>query len=137
MAKTDTQASRPLFHHVVLTAPDIDAGVFKQLASTMKRVADHVTLYASSNDQALLASKWLGGGYPRAGDAGGQLIVLPGIDTIDVSRIDSGLLGHSYYGENRSVVSDLFNLLSGKLPAERFGLHRLQSAAGDYWAFAP
>jgi hypothetical protein len=34
------------------------------------------------------------------------------VDTIDVSNVDSSLLGHSYYGDNRSI-SDLYYLIHG------------------------
>src|SRR5262249_10658504 len=69
------------FSQVVLTAPDIDAGIFKQLADAVKASASRVTLYASSTDRALRASKRING-YPRAGDAGAGIVVLPGVDTV-------------------------------------------------------
>lgn len=45
------------FRQVILTAPDIDAGVFKQLADAVKLHSERVTLYVSSKDAALEASK--------------------------------------------------------------------------------
>jgi esterase/lipase superfamily enzyme len=132
---TDTSLAVPQFTHVVLTAPDIDAGVFRQLATAIVRTAHRTTLYASSNDKALQLSKRMNG-YARAGDAGVDVVVVSGVDTIDASDVDTDLIGHSYYGDNRSVLSDMFNLLRGHLPP-RFGLKEATSGAQRYWRFAP
>lgn len=127
----------PSFTEVVLTAPDIDADVFRQVAAAFRRAARRVTLYASEKDRALQASHKFHG-YPRAGDAGENVVVVPGVDTIDASAVDTNLVGHFYYGDNRSVLSDIFHLLQdGKPPEDRFGLHPRQSPAGRYWIFAP
>ena len=65
-------------------------------------------------------------------------MVLPGVDTIDATKVDTGLLGHSYYGDNRSVLSDLFSLVRYDLPPEqRFGLIRHTLRQEIYWAFVP
>ena len=54
------------FDRLVLAAPDVDADHFRRdLAPAMLKVANQVTLYASSDDQALIASKGVHG-YPRA-----------------------------------------------------------------------
>jgi esterase/lipase superfamily enzyme len=76
----------------MLTAPDIDAEVFTLLAQDTNRIGERVTLYASPEDKALRLSKQFHG-YPRAGEA---IIVLPGVDTIDASAVDTSLVGHSY-----------------------------------------
>jgi hypothetical protein len=48
---------------------------------------------------------------------------VPGIDTIDVSAVDTDLIGHVYYGDNRSVLTDISELFrSARPPEERFGL---------------
>jgi esterase/lipase superfamily enzyme len=126
----------PRFGEVVLTAPDIDADVFRRdLAPAIVRTAGRVTLYASSNDEALVLSKKVHG-YPRAGDSGAELIVLPGMDTIDVSAVDTSLLGHSYYGNNLTVLADLFDLLHEAKPAEsRPWLAPMQAGTLRYWMF--
>src|SRR5436305_4852805 len=49
--------ARPPFQEILLTAPDIDAGVFAELAQQLRRAADRVSLSASSKDRALTASK--------------------------------------------------------------------------------
>ncbi len=134
----ESQASDTLFHQVVLAAPDIDAEVFRRdLAPAMTKIAGRVTLYASSNDQALRVSRKLHA-YPRAGESGENLVVAPGIDTIDVSAVDTSLLGHSYYGDNDSIITDLFHLVHDALPPHlRAGLHPATYAGLPYWIFVP
>lgn len=128
---------RPIFREVVLTAPDIDADVFRRdLAPQIVRTAHRVTLYASSNDEALRVSKQIHGA-PRAGDSGALLVVMPGIETIDVSGIDTSLLGHSYYGSNGTVLSDLIGLLKHGMPAaQRSWLMPRDYQGLPYWVFA-
>ena len=135
---TDARPSpRPQFRQMVLTAPDIDAGVFRQLAQEIQKTAERVTLYASSVDKALAASRKIHK-YRRAGESGAKITVVRGVDTIDVSAVDTGLLGHSYFGEKRSVIADMYYLLKdGKPPAQRSGLKQQKLQDGVYWAFVP
>ncbi len=106
------------FKEVILTAPDIDADIFKR--DILPKISDgrRVTLYASAKDRALLASKELHA-FPRAGDAGESLVVFEGVDTVDATEVTSGFLGHSYFAENTSVISDIFGLIRERLPASR------------------
>ena len=135
VAQTETQQT-PLFNKVVLAAPDIDAEIFRRdLAPAVVSTANHVTLYASSNDEALVASKRVHG-FPRAGESGEGLVIVEGIDTIDVSAIDTSLLGHSYYGSSDSILTDLYHLINDALPANR--RQWLQPMFRDgltYWVF--
>jgi esterase/lipase superfamily enzyme len=114
----DLEDDDPPFDEVVLTAPDIDADTYRRRAPDVAKMARRVTLYASSNDEALAMSKEYHGGIPRAGESGENIVVLPGIDTIDVSSIDTSLFGHTYYGDNTSVLADLFHLIQFGRPAE-------------------
>ncbi|NQU23914.1 MAG: alpha/beta hydrolase, partial [Candidatus Nealsonbacteria bacterium] len=131
-------ADRPTFHNVILTAPDIDAEVFRRdIAPRIVNTARRVTLYASSNDKALAYSKSVHG-FPRAGDSGRDLLVIPGIDTIDVSAINKSLLGHSYYGSNDTVLADLNELLhDGRPPERRTWLRPQMLGEQRYWVFEP
>jgi esterase/lipase superfamily enzyme len=121
---------------VILTAPDIDADVFKRdIAPQLIAAGQPITLYSSSNDLALTASRKIHG-YPRAGDSGKGIVVLPGIETVDATGMDTGFLGHSYFAETRSVLADLYGLINeGRRPEERFGLREVESPAGSFWAF--
>jgi esterase/lipase superfamily enzyme len=128
----------PAFNEVVLTAPDIDAELFKQIAKNFQKAANRVTLYASSNDEALAFSKKYQGNYPRAGHTGDGIVIVEGIDSIDASEVDTSFIGHFYYGDNDSVLSDLFYLLKdSKPPGKRFGLIPKVCSEGKYWAFKP
>jgi esterase/lipase superfamily enzyme len=127
----------PLFDRIVLAAPDVDADRFRRdLAPALAQVANQVTLYASSNDQALIASKQVHG-YPRAGESGQFVVVVPGVETIDVSGIDLSLLGHSYYGDNESMLRDLYEVVRARLPAPQRAL-LLTRRQGEmiYWQLA-
>ncbi len=131
------EETSPLFDRVVLAAPDVDADRFRRdLAPALLGIANQVTLYASSDDQALQASKQVHG-YPRAGDGGANIVVVPGVETIDVSGIDLSLLGHSYYGDNESMLRELYEVIRVRLPApQRNQLISRQSMAGIYWQLA-
>lgn len=134
----ENPAFGPRLKEVILTAPDIDAEVFKrEIAPALIATGRPVTLYSSSEDLALIASKEIHG-YPRAGDSGKGLVVLPGIETIDATKVDTSLIGHSYFAENRSVLSDIFYIIRGNQKADqRFGLHRVDFRGGRYWEFNP
>ena len=133
-ADTYVSGTAPLFNQVVLAAPDIDAEIFKRdIAPRIQKTAERVTLYASSNDKALLVSKSIHGA-PRAGDVESGIIVISGIDTIDASLVDTSLVGHSYYGDNRSIISDMYLLVNLKLPPDKRNLLPMEFEGGKYWA---
>lgn len=138
LSRHDSAGSRDRkpFAHVVLCAPDVGHGDFQRWAPGVVAQADRVTLYASRGDAALIASKGLHQ-EGRAGDAE-QLALASGIETIDCSRIDFSFMGHSYYGSNTDVLSDLFLLLKEDLPAaKRSHLAKLTSDDGrPYYQFA-
>src|SRR5262249_1711358 len=71
---------------VAMVAPDIDAELFRRAAGKIAAAARHVTLYASSSDAALKLSQTFAG-YSRAGQGGAQVVVVPGIDTVDASSV--------------------------------------------------
>lgn len=115
------KSAPPTFRNVVLAAPDIDRGTFVQIAAAISSRAESVTLYASSRDRALQASHEMHD-YPRAGDCT-DIVVVPEVTTIDVSDLDTDLLGHGYVSSSRSILSDLYWLLTGHAPP-RFGFTR-------------
>ena len=93
------------------------------------------TLYASSGDYALLASKTFAG-YQRAGDTADGVTIVPGMDTIDASTIRTDFVGHGYYGDSDTVLRDLRDLiLDGKSPDERSRLALVETDSGRYWKF--
>jgi len=111
--------STPHLANVVLAAPDVDARVFRR--EILPRLAPHagrITLYASSDDDALRASRVVNGAG-RLGLGGDSLVVIDGMDTIDATRVTADVLGHTLFG-NQGFLADLALLLAdGKAPAER------------------
>ena len=127
---------------VFLAAPDVDADSFSNLAKTIQGLAKNVTLYVASNDRALIVSRNFWGSY-RAGDVppAGPLI-LPGIDTIDVTAAstDTFAINHSGYASNNKLLEDIGELLkTGLRPPEMRILKpgKITTQAGDYWRYAP
>ena len=137
----DLMRSNPEFsvkvREVILAAPDIDSDVFKRdIAPEMVKSNTPITLYASSEDIPLKVSREVHAGYPRAGDAGESLVVLDGVETIDATNVGNGFLDHSYYAEERPVISDIFNILHHSMRAsDRAGLTEIQTGDGVYWKF--
>lgn len=121
---------------VIFAAPDIDRDVFLQIATVFRGRCERFTLYASDHDVALRLSKVLHQG-PRAGDAGGTPVITQGVDTVDASDVDTSLfgLGHSYYADRRSILSDIFTLLTYGTPPPRFELTERASTHGPYWCY--
>jgi esterase/lipase superfamily enzyme/nucleoid DNA-binding protein len=123
-------------HNVVLTAPDIDAGVFLKLAATMARIAARTTLYASKNDRALKLSMKKAK-YRRAGDAT-KIVISVGVDSVDASSVDTDFLGHSYYGDSTTVLSDIYYVVKKSLPpGDRFGMRPAPRNSPTHWEFRP
>lgn len=122
---------------VIFAAPDIDSATFKDLAALFHGRAERCTMYASSGDLALKASK-LVHGYARAGEAEDSLVIVDGVDTIDASRVDTSLIGlrHSYFGSARSILSDIAALLNDrKEPSLRFDVKEVGAPPRRYWAY--
>lgn len=126
---------------VILAAPDVDRDNFVNIARDIQGLAAGVTLYAAGNDRALTVSRNFYGGIPRAGDvpATGPL-VLPGIDTIDVSAasMDSLGLNHSGYAENNTLLQDIAALIATGVRPPKLRtptLEEIATEAGAYWRY--
>lgn len=120
--------------HLIFAAPDVDSDIFAHSAYGFPKEAERYTLYASSNDRALKVSNraW---SAPRAGNAGADLRVFDGVDTIDASEVDTDFMGHSYALDERTVTADVFYLLTRNLePGHRYGLNAAFDSSGKpYW----
>jgi esterase/lipase superfamily enzyme len=131
----DSWQQAPPIRHLVLLAPDIDAATFRQKVERIHRVARHITVYASDSDRPLQLSHELHG-YPRLGQAGPHLTVLPGIETVDVSAAAAyELTGHQYHLYHPAVTADILRLLTtGESAAQRPGLEKRSRDGMTYWA---
>ncbi|QSI78277.1 alpha/beta hydrolase [Niveibacterium microcysteis] len=134
---TEKPELRSRFRQIMLMAPDIDADVFRtQIAPALVQPDNRLTLYASSNDIALKASKAVHQAA-RLG-AADPLVLMPGMDSIDASDVATDLLGHSYYADGDSVVADLVEVIADKGPAEqRTWLEPRRSEVGRFFRFKP
>ncbi|WP_244534679.1 alpha/beta hydrolase [Hyphomicrobium sp. CS1GBMeth3] len=123
---------------VILAAPDVDRDNFANIAADIKGLAGGVTLYAAGNDRALIVSRNFYGGIPRAGDVPvtGPL-VLPGIDTIDVSAasMDSLGLNHSGYAENNKLLEDIAALIATGVRPPKLRTPALEEVVTDHGAY--
>lgn len=129
------QTTAPLFREVILAAPDIDADLFKQMAADMRGKAGRITLYASSKDDALKASK-VAHGELRAGDSD-RMVIVDGVDSIDASAAATDFLGHGYVFKS-SILFDINNLFKlGKPPGERDKLKEEHLGSFLYWLLTP
>lgn len=125
----------PLVNHLVLLAPDIDAGIFEQHLDTIRPLARHITVYVSANDKPLALSEQVHG-YPRLGQAGPHLSGLEELEIVDISNVPVRYpSGHVYHLYHNLVLNDLSALLNkGKSAPERMGL---QHAGGTRWLLQP
>ena len=107
-------------------APDVDSdtlrdeftasGLCSAAPAPGPKPAAPITLYVSSRDKALQTSQKLHG-HQRAGQAGSELILCNGVNTIDVSRI-SGIdkAGHTYH-VYPDILKDVAAAFAGTVPA--------------------
>lgn len=127
------------FRQVVLASPDIGEEEFRQrwtyeLASS---ATTRYTLYASRQDLPVSLSAWLHG-EARLGSGGSNIAVLEGLDSVDASAITKEWFGlsHSYFGDNETVMSDLFLVINrGLEPARRPRLKSVSGKRGNYFEF--
>lgn len=115
-------------HQIVLAAPDVDVGVFRQLAAHFPGKARRITLYSSSEDKAIKISRE----FHDAPRAGGTIVIAPGVDTIDATEVETTFVEHAYYGD--SILPDLHALIANDHPPDRrFGLRPRRHRDGQYW----
>ncbi|NDR56820.1 alpha/beta hydrolase [Aliiruegeria sabulilitoris] len=121
----------PLFGQLFFAAPDVDAGLFAEMAKTIRPLAERLTLYASENDWALAASRKLHGNAPRAGQAGGTILNAEDFDTVDMSDLGEDMLAHTYFANDSSALADIMSLIwLNPEPGRRCGL--AQTTAGGW-----
>jgi esterase/lipase superfamily enzyme len=130
---TDEALPHIRFNQIFLAAPDIDVNLFKMLAKRFVKASTRTTLYVSSGDYALRTSKFININQ-RAGYTPPVLIV-QGIDTVEATNVDVGLLGHGYYAEAAAILYDMATLIrADNKPEQRIGLYNEVNEQGQaYW----
>jgi hypothetical protein len=148
---------------LIFAAPDVDRSVFDQKIHRIAPYAKRVTVYVSSSDAALLASKTLRSGVARVGqldDDGKPIRVdLDNVHVIDATwkdawyswdrlkRLFTGY-GHDYFSQAEPVLLDIKDILTARrdqeqmTPSERapgrFATRSYDDKSGDgsprnYW----
>ena len=131
-------AYESVLHQLLFAAPDIDADLFKEMIRNFSPIAERITLYGSSKDWALSASRYLHGDAPRAGQGGGGMVVLKNVDSIDMSIAGDDMLAHNYFSNSNSALLDLATLLWRNVdPNRRYGLKERPGSNGSVWEFRP
>jgi esterase/lipase superfamily enzyme len=137
-ALRDLQAERPSFRlgQIIFAASDVDSAIFvKQYANKVVHAADLVTLYASSRDRAIRISSNIIHGARRVGSGPPSIVLHQGIDYVDASAIDTDLLGHGYFAENKQLIDDIFLILRHGFPAVDRNLSRIPDGVLFYYRF--
>ncbi|MEM0984899.1 MAG: alpha/beta hydrolase [Pseudomonadota bacterium] len=165
----ETPGGAPLFDAVIFASPDVDAYEFQRTMTRAAPLAGSKTLYAADVDKALGFRELmleLGGsisdeikymaGTLRPGSEAPEPVIVPGVDSIDVSDAVIGHLGglshlenvkdrfsHSIYGDSCDIIRDIRSILDDPTarPDQRLpGLAPVPASAMDgevFWRFIP
>jgi esterase/lipase superfamily enzyme len=135
------------FGRAVLFAPDVSSGDLRSALTSSSLCSGEplrnpiasapVLLYVSNNDRALRQSQKVHRNQ-RAGQAGGDLILCNGVDTVDVSYLKSGgNAGHGYLLDPR-VLRDAAAAFAGVPPTSPTrGLKQVSRTGGIYYELPP
>jgi len=135
------------FGRAVLFAPDVSTADLRSALTSSdlcsgKPAPDPVAsapvlLYVSNNDKALRQSERVHGNQ-RAGQAGGDLILCSGVNTVDVSYLkNGGDAGHGYVLEPR-VLQDAAAAFAGIPPTSpKRDLKQVSRTGGLYYELPP
>ena len=121
---------------IVLVAGDVRTDLFAQQFPKFAELGDGKTSYVASKDLALWASSKIVNLSDRVGFLEKEPFVIDGMNTVDASMIDRGLLAHSYFSDIRAVLDDLGYLLGNSLPvSQHVNLREKQLGTRTYWQF--
>ena len=123
-----------ILNEFILIAPYIDSETFQQEVPVIESSVNRITVYVSENDSALRVSQEVHG-YPRLGQAGDELKILEGVETIDISDINTRRIsGHLYHLFSPEVIEDLTQLLhTGEAASKRTMLKESSHGGLPYW----
>jgi esterase/lipase superfamily enzyme/outer membrane protein OmpA-like peptidoglycan-associated protein len=121
---------------IVFAAPDVFRPLFTQNMPAAAALAKRLTLYASAEDLALkLSRRFHDKTVLRAGELGPKrtgIYLHAGLASVDATAVRTDFLGHSYYGDNSSVITDIRELLLYRAePQDRPCL----SQRSSWWVF--
>jgi esterase/lipase superfamily enzyme len=127
MAAVGAVCSRPepMVDEMVLVAADVSAEPdnddFGQMLKRDASCTRRITVYASDNDLALMASRSAHGGVHRAGQIplANMQYRSPQVELIDASLAPSDRSGHAYFIFSYEMLTDIMRTLNGAGLAER------------------
>lgn len=125
---------------LIFVGADVDPVLFSRSLGAVKDISERTTLYASSNDAALVLSRQLTGRAAAGSIINGKATLVEGVDTIDVSALVQSWfsLNSLTVGSQAQVVRDIAQLVrEGRPPAMRAGLARMDTPEGTIWVMAP
>jgi esterase/lipase superfamily enzyme len=106
----ENSALRDAIGEIIAASPDADPDVMKALIGSISPTSAGITLYASHNDRAL----WLRNlftSYTRAGYIGDKPLIIPGVDTIDISGTGNYFsFNHDLYAASPVLVANMRRL---------------------------
>lgn len=125
-----------VFDQIILAAPDVDAETFKRdIVPKIVTIGKRITLYASSKDKALKASKEVHHDV-RAGEGGDHIFIKDGIETVDASNLmTSDFFDHAYFVQSRPVIDDISKLFYFNASPQERSLTMKIVKMGKYWLF--
>lgn len=126
------------FGEVLLIAPDVDRDLFERdMLPVLQASPSRITLYKSEDDFPLNVSRQVNQ-YTALGDAGGEPVAYPAIETIDVTSASTVFRGHSYFRKEPSVLADLHYLINERKGAgQRPFLDPRDVDGHRYWRLQP
>jgi len=135
-ARVDTGKKTKHVREVLLAAPDINADLFRTVIAPKLAVMQgtRTTIYASSSDLALKASKVVHG-FRRLGETTGGIFTYQGLETIDASAATqvNRAYGHFYLMDNVLVLKDIQTIIKQKVSAKQRGLSEIGQSPNIFW----
>jgi esterase/lipase superfamily enzyme len=124
----------PNLRELLLAAPDVNAEIFREkIIPGLAAIDVHRTIYASSSDVALRASKIVHD-YRRVGETTDGVVTFNGFETVDASGVAPVVraFGHSYVVDSTKVLGDIADTLSLHFTADQRSLPK-QGTPPDIW----
>ena len=135
--------------HVILAAPDVGKKEFDTtFAKELDALSDRLAVYTSSDDSALLLSRWIHRDQrlgrdklkaPKQLEEMEDLLALKakgagGISLIDFTRVNRASHGHNYYMESSEYFDDFYQRVKGDFPYASRRRHPVKDKNGVvYW----
>jgi esterase/lipase superfamily enzyme len=125
----------PNLRELLLAAPDINAEIFREkIIPGLAAIDVHRTIYASSSDVALRASKVVHD-YRRVGETTDSVLTFKGFETVDASAVVPVVraFGHSYVVDSTKVLGDIADTLNLHFDADQRSLPKEGTPPNNWW----